>query len=151
MWSVNSFKKQWKNKFQACWLDMREMGVVTCILFTFFKGVKLWIKMCQANIGRKISFQLICRHLKEEIQRAHLEFTGGVELKELWVHGNLFKGSNYLHFQSKSLAALSKPVVVIPRGVTGTLIKMEFLHVRKRTWIEISRNSWCLAETTSVT
>lgn len=62
--------------------------------------------MCQANTGRKIPFHLICCDLKEEIQRAHLESLGGVELKELWIHGNLFRISKYLHFQRKSLAAL---------------------------------------------
>lgn len=48
----------------------------------------------------------MCCDLKEEIQRAHLESLGGVELKELWIHGNLFRINKYLHFQSKSLAAL---------------------------------------------
>lgn len=132
---------------------MREMDWVKYVLFSvLLREVKLWIRTCQANICWEMSVHLICRGLEEEIQRAHLESLDVLNWKSCeFNQSRVFRGSKHLPFWGICRAAIRTPNGLIPCRDTGALIKINVMHVRKRTWIK-TRNSFdCLAERTSAT
>lgn len=97
--------------------------------------------MCQANICRKNICPSNLLWSRRGNTKSTFRIARRVEMKELWVqskHGDTFRASKYLPFQRKCLAAIRKTDALIPCWDMGTLIKMDFLHVRKRMWIKKS-------------